>query len=423
MAKAVEVDPGALAGAAEGEQRAGRGLLSITSANVYFILSGYAVQLFLPRLLGSPEAFGRYASAMNVVSILNNVLIAATVQTVSKQVSADLERAETTLRQGLLLQAGLGTVLSAALFVLSPSLAARALLDPGLAPLISAASIVVFCYAPYAALVGALNGRQRFAAQAGLNVIYTTLRTLAILGAAALGFGALGAILGFASAAAGVLLLALVVVGVGKRGGVVAWKSWLLLMGPLWLYQLCLNLTLQVDLSVLKGSVAALGREAGMLPELAADAASRLSGFYRAAQTFAFVPYQLILSVTFVVFPMVSQAVSEGDHAASQRYIRAAMRFSLLVLLAIAAPISGAASGVMRVAYPEVYLGGAEALAVLPFGMVCFALFVIGGTVVSGAGRPGLSAAVALVTVVLVVGCDLAFIRMAGVGPHTLLAA
>jgi len=232
----------------------------------------------------------------------------------------------------------------------------------------------------------------------------------------------LGAILGFASAAVSVLLLALFVVGVGERGEGIAWKRWLLFMGPLWLYQLCLNLTLQVDLSVLKGSVGALGRSAGMLPPAAADAASRLSGFYRAAQTFAFVPYQLILSVTFVVFPMISQAVSEGDHAASQRYIRAAMRFSLLVLLAIAAPISGAAGGVMGVAYPDVYTAGAEALAVLPFGMVCFTLFVVGGTIVSGAGRPGLSDAVALVTVVLVVGCDLAFIRMAGVGPHTLLA-
>ncbi len=410
-------------GPAHGERRAGRGVLSITSAKLYFIVTGYAVQLLLPRLLKTPEAFGLYSSAMNVVSILNNVLIAATVQTVSKHVSADLEHADATLRQGLLLQAVIGTLLGGSLWALAPALAGRVLLDPLLAPLLAAAAVVVFCYASYAALIGALNGRQRFAQQAALDATYTTLRSGLVLSAAALGFGALGAIVGFASAAVCVLLLALWVVGTGRSGSRVPWKRWLLFMAPLWIYQLCLNLTMQVDLSVLKGSVAALSLEAGQLAQDAAALASRMAGFYRAAQTFAFVPYQLILSVTFVVFPMVSQAVSEGDHAASQRYIRGSMRFSLLVLLAVAAPISGAASGVLRVAYPDVYLAGSEALAVLPLGMVCFALFVVGSTIVSGAGRPGLAAVIALITVVLVVGCNLVFIRAAGVGAHTLLAA
>ena len=66
---------------------------SITAAKVYFILTGYTVQLALPRLLGSPETFGLYSAAMSVVSILNNVLIVATIQTVSKHVSEDPRRA------------------------------------------------------------------------------------------------------------------------------------------------------------------------------------------------------------------------------------------------------------------------------------------------------------------------------------------
>ena len=47
-----------------------------------------------------------------------------------------------------------------------------------------------------------------------------------------------------------------------------------------------------------------------------------------------------------------------------RRYIRGAMRFSLLVLLAIAAPISGAAEGVMHIVYPGAYLAGSAALSV-----------------------------------------------------------
>ena len=41
----------------------------------------------LPRLLGSPEAFGQYSLAMSIANVVDNVLIAATVQSLSKRVS------------------------------------------------------------------------------------------------------------------------------------------------------------------------------------------------------------------------------------------------------------------------------------------------------------------------------------------------
>ena len=57
--------------------------------------------------------------------------------------------------------------------------------------------------------------------------------------------------------------------------------------------------------------------------------------------------------------------------------------------IAIAAPVSGAADGVLRLAYQPEYLAGSQALSVLAPGMACFALFVIGATILSGAGMPG----------------------------------
>ncbi|MDH5675528.1 MAG: polysaccharide biosynthesis C-terminal domain-containing protein [Myxococcales bacterium] len=427
-ARTEAADPGAPPATGSGAtqsatQSAGRGVLFITAAKLYFIVAGYAVQLMLPRLLGSPERFGLYSAAMSVVSILNNVLIVATIQTVSKRVSEDPGAADHSLRQGLSLQAVVGAVLAGTLLVSAPLLAERVLLDALLTPLFRIAAVVVFSYALYAALVGSLNGRQLFFKQATLDVTYTTLRSGCILGGAALGYGALGAIGGFASAAVGVLTVALLMVGVGRSGRPLAIRSWLLLMAPLWLYQLCLNMTLQVDLTVLKRSVADLALSAGQGTALAAETASRFAGFYRAAQTFAFVPYQLILSVTFVVFPMISHAVSIGDDTSTRAYIRGAMRFSFIVLFAVAAPISGASAGVMRIAYPDAYLAGASALSLLSLGMVCFALFVIGATILSGAGRPGIAAAVAAVTVVLVIGLNVLLVRAAGIGEGTLGAA
>jgi O-antigen/teichoic acid export membrane protein len=79
------------------------------------------------------------------------------------------------------------------------------------------------------------------------------------------------------------------------------------------------------------------------------------------------------------------------------------MRFSLLFLLSIAAPVAGAATGVLRIAYPVEYLVGAPALATLVFGLVAFALFAVCATALGSAGRPGTAAAVATVGVVVVV--------------------
>jgi stage V sporulation protein B len=412
-------------------RRAGRGVLSMSGSKLYFVVAGYAVQLLMPRLLGSPEAFGLFATAMSLVSILNNVLISATIQVVSKRISEDSTRAPQTLREALVVQLVIGLGFASLLFVGAEPLARRVMLDPLLTPLFRWSALVVISYALYAALIGALNGAQNFLGQAKFDVTYTTLRSGGMLGAAALGLGAAGVFGGFAFAAVLVLSAALFVVGIGKPVAVVSadkiserpWKNWAALMAPLWLYQLCLNIVLQIDTSLLKRTVAELTLATGVSPQAAAELASRYVGFYRAAQTFAFVPYQLILSVAFVIFPMVSEATSLGREDHARTYIRGALRFSLLVLLAIAAPIAGASDSVLRLVYPSSYLAGGSALAMLSIGMVCFALFVIGATIMSGAGRPGVSATIASVAVVVVLVANIAFVRWVGVGDRTLLAA
>jgi stage V sporulation protein B len=415
--------------ALEEARRAGRGILSMSGSKLYFVVAGYAVQLLLPRLLGSPEAFGFFSTAMSLVSILNNVLIAATIQVVSKRISEDTTRARYTLRQALIVQLAFAAVLGGALSLGAEQLASGVMLDPLLAPMFRLSAIVVISYALYAAVIGALNGTQKFLSQAKFDVAYTTLRSCAMIGAAALGFGAVGAFGGFALAAALVLIAGLWVVGTGERADPhdptsrPQWRAWFALIAPLWTYQLCLNLVLQIDTSLLKRTVAELSLAAGDSATAAAEVASRYVGLYRASQTFAFVPYQLILSVAFVIFPMVSQATSLGQEATAQRYIKGALRFSLLVLLALAAPIAGAADSVMRIVYPAAYLEGSSALSVLSLGMVCFALFVIAATIMSGAGRPGLAAAVASVAVAIVVVANVTLVRYVGLGEHTLLAA
>ena len=408
-------------------RRAGRGLFAIAGAKVYFILTAYGIQLALPRLLGSPEAFGLYAAALSAVSMLNMILIAATIQSVSKFVSEDEAASPALLRQGLRIQLALGGLLAGTLFLGAGPLAAF-LRDEALAPLLQVAAAVVFSYALYAAVVGSLNGRHLFVRQAQMDATFSTLRTVGILGGAALGLGALGAMAGFAAAAGTIMVLSMLVVGseLTRRSPEtrrLPLGRWLAFMAPIWAYQAFLNGCLQIDVQVMKKAVAELAMAHGASAVDAAASASTQVGFYRAAQTFAFVPYQLILAMTFIIFPMISRSTAAGDEEAARRTIRGAMRFSLLVLLSVATPMAGAADGVMRIAYPEEYLAGAPALGVLVFGLVAFALFVISATVLSSSGSPGTAAAIAALALAVVVGANWAFIHRAEPGEGVLVAA
>jgi stage V sporulation protein B len=240
---------------------------------------------------------------------------------------------------------------------------------------------------------------------------------------AGLGLGVFGSITGFASAAVVILLVALAMVGLGTRGQKLPLERWTSFMRPIWIYQAFLNGILLVDVLVMKGALATIATEGGATAEDAARIASENVGIYSAAQKFAFVPYQLMLSLTFIVFPMVSRATSQGDSEGAKRTIQEAVRFALIVLVCVAAPVAGASSGVLRIAYPEEYVAGAGALAIQAAGAAAFALFVITSTALSGAGRPGLAAQITAACFLVVVFGNYGLLRVVGIGEHTLEAA
>jgi stage V sporulation protein B len=409
-------------GASSASGSVGSGLAFITLAKLFFIVSGFAVQVGLPRLLGSPEAFGQYSLAMSIANVVDNVLIAATVQSLSKRVSENEALAPARLRQGLKLQLVIGVVIAGTLMLIAPALASVAY-DPELTLMLRIAAFVPLCYAIYAALVGSLNGQRKFRAQATLDVTFSTVRTFGILGAAALGYGAIGALCGFAGAALVILGIALLMVGIGRPGELLPLKTWLSFLLPIALFQLMLNGMLLLDVWVLKNTTAQMALELGSTLEAATAQASALVGYYRAAQNFALVPYQVILSVTFVVFPLVSRAVAAGDAASAKVHIQGALRFSVIVLFLLACPLSGSAEGLIRLAYGAKFLPGASTLSILVFGQLSLALFVIVATVLSGAGRPGLSAGIGLIALIVMLGANRFLVRLAGIGDHTLAAA
>jgi stage V sporulation protein B len=375
-----------------------RGVAVIAAAKAWFMVTGFAQPIVLTRLLLG-EGYGLYAVVLNVISILNNVVVAGSIQAMSHAVT---DGGVTALRKGLLIHAALGLSLAGALLAGADLLGAGVLHDARLPPLLRIGAVIVADYSVYAALVGALNGRRRFRAQAGLDITFATLRTGLILGLAATPLRVTGAITGFAIASVLILLAALALhrddlrapvapAAGGVSTGVFA-RSYARFFAPVLVYQLALNLVLQADLLVMK---AVLSRREGVDEA----AINTLAGVYKAVQNFAFLPYQLLLAVTFVVFPVVSKSTLEGDREATAGFVRGALRFSALALGAMLAVLGAMPGGVLRLAYRPPFDLGAPVLRWLSLAQGAFALSVIGTTIVLAAGRT--AAATALMAAML----------------------
>ena len=356
-------------------QRAGRGFLFITGAKLYFILAGAVIEFLLPHLFPAAARgamFGLYKVTVGVISIVNNVIVTVTIQSVSKFVAEDEAREGQVARAGWRLMLPIGLAAAAGFALLAPFIAGFEN-DSSLVPYLRIAAIIPFGYAMYSVLVGVANGRREFHKQAGLDCTFSTTRAVLVLGLAAAGFGVGGAIAGFAAASIAIIAVAALVVrphaATGERFPASRLGAF---FGQVGLYTLLLNLLLQVSLLLLK-------RYTHSHPELA--------GYYGAANALGQLSYTAIIAVIFVIFPLVSRATFEGDADKARAYVGTAMRYSFMLAALFGVVLIAKPADLIRVPYPDEFAAAGSALQALGIGFVAFAMIAVSGAILNGAGR------------------------------------
>jgi stage V sporulation protein B len=396
---------------ADAARSAGRGGLAITFAKIYFILQGLVQQVLLPRVLGL-DGYGALSSVLSASSITYNPIVTTSIQGVSRAVAqADPADQPATIRRVFTVHAGLA-VASAALFFFAAPWTAGFMRAPHIVASLRLVSLVLLFYGLYSPLIGVLNGRQRFVSQAAFDVVFGTCRTAAlVLGGAWLsheGKGVIGSIGGFVFVAAAVAVAAAFVVGLGRRGAggpTVAEHVGFIL--PLLAGQVLLNCLLQADLTLLRRFAGDAAVASGLSPA----AADPLVGAYRATQLYSFLPYQLLVSVTFILFPMLAAAAKLGDRAAVARYVATGVRIAMLLAGLMVSVTSGLSGPLLRLVYsPEVAELGARSMQILTLGFGTFAILGVLTAVLSSLGRERSGALVVAVAFALVVTLGFSFV-------------
>jgi stage V sporulation protein B len=401
---------------------AGRGGLAVAFAKVYFIVVGLVQQIVLPRLLGL-DGYGALASALSVAGITYNPVTTTSIQSVSRAVAQAAPGTEAgTIRRVFTVHAAFALLLAGGFFCLAPSIAdlmgARHVSGP-----LRILSGVMLMYGLYTPLVGVLNGQRKFVAQATLDVIAGTLRTVGLIAGAFVfaryGLAVEGATAGFVGGASLILTVAVLLVGIGKRSASsVSVRSHLIFALPVLLGQILFNLLLQADLTLLRR----FASQAALAQGLTAAAADPLVGAYRATQLFSFLPYQLLIAVTFILFPMLASAARDGDRAAVARYVRTGVRLALVLAGLMVSVTAGLSDRLLYLVFgAEAAALGGGSLELLAVGFGGFAIFGVLTTVLNSLKHERESVIVTAVAVTLVVALCYLRVRGAPFGAHLLL--
>lgn len=388
---------------------AARGGLAVAGAKVFFIIVGFAQQTLLPWIIGK-DGYGALSRILAPTNIVNNVVIQSSIQGVSRGVAqTDDAHAGETFRRLFKAHMAIAFPIALLFFFFAPFYATHYQLAPHIARPLQIMSLVVLGYGIYAPVIGSLNGRRLFTRQAGLDVTYAILRTTGLLGlgwfASRMGQGLLGACVGFALAALLIVPVSLKIAGTGSSGNAgPTIKQHLMFILPVALGQVAVQLLMQSDITLLGRFASQLVIAQGATGDAIAKASDEIVAVYRGCQLFAFLPYQLLISVTFILFPMLAKAKAEHDREAIALYVRTGMRLSFVFASLMVGTVAALGPHLLRLTYPvEFSQQGGDALRVLALGQGAFSIFYVETTVLTSLGRERVSAALTAVAVVLIV--------------------
>lgn len=391
---------------------AGKGALFIGAAKAFFMLSGFVQQVLLARLI-SVAGIGAFGAVNSAISMVNNTVVQATIQGVSKFTAEDDSRADAVKRAALKLQLLAGLAIALGFFLGAP-LIADFEKAPGYVPYYRIAAAIPLLYSVYAVFIGSVNGLRRFRTQARFDMTFSAAKTVLLLGLAAVA-GVGGAFAGFALAALVIVVLAARAIGLPRAGVGPMFPMGRLVkfMAAIGGYNLLLNVELLYDQPLLHHFAGLVDPARGGV----------IAGHYQALRTLALLPYQALLVVTFVIFPLVSRATFVEDRETTRAYVTQTLRIALILAAAMGLALGARPAALIAILFPPAYSEGAGALPILVVGQCCLALLAVSCAILNAAGRA--LSALGLMAVTVTTGIATAFVLVprASLGPDMLVAA
>ena len=384
-----------------------RGGLLLMLAKVVHTIAGFGLYFFLSAIMdwsmggAGIAAFGIYGTALVVINPLNMMFAQGTLQLVSQMVASHPGEPDAVFRACARLQVPFALAFLALFQLAVPSIAEHWLNDPAYEPILRVGGLIPFFYAVRCLYQGYCNGTRRFREQSWIDMGSSTLRMGLVLTGAALGYGALGALMGFVAASAVMMVAAMIWIRPARGGPAAALDvaQLLVFQGKILAVTLVSFYLMSLDQLAVKA-----------LADADPNVTNRLAGYYTGNLKIAQIPWGIITAIVWVLFPLV--AGGAGDRVRQRATLRQGFRLVLLLL----APVCVVLSTTAHETYALVFAGNAMRavsdfgdplavvsgpLEVLAVGYFIFGLLVVATMLITAQGRAGTSLLIMSATLAL----------------------
>ncbi|MGB7740487.1 MAG: oligosaccharide flippase family protein [Steroidobacteraceae bacterium] len=334
----------------------GRGTAHLIVAQGVLLVSGFVVSIILARGLGA-AVFGVYGVVMSVLGWLERVLHAGIPGATAALLARDPASGQGVEKSARLMMLLWSLPLFALLLFLAPALGAYFGMASG-TTVFRIAAFNIPAMALFMVYVGILNGRHRFAAAAGVQIVQSIAKLAGILLLFVIGLSITRVFVAHVAASllpAAIALLAYPLIGAPASRKMMA--TILRIALPLTVFSVTLVVLMNLSLWQLQ----ALG---------AGSAAS--IGLYVAGTNLTKMLMLVPTTTSGVLFVAVARAVANSRPDLVMKYVQEAGRFALITLLPVCVLLWIDAEQVMLLLYGADYAGGGRMLGILcsAIGMV-----------------------------------------------------
>ncbi len=349
-----------------------RNALLIPVAKIYFIFTGYLLQMVMSRFL-SVSQMGLYQYVNSVISPVNMVLIQSGVQSTSYFVSRDEKNENKVKFFALKVFAIFSIILFIILQLFAEIISLFITKNVENTIYFRIASGIFLFYGVYAVLIGFINGKKLFKNQALFDIGYTTLKILLIVISLVLGYNLFGVLLSWVISTFVITVIAIFSVKIGENGFSLK-KEYFQYIFPILIYQFLFYILLNLDTWLL-----------GFLSS--SENVLNNGGNYLAVSNIAKIPFQIVLSITFIIFPIISKSnLAEKENL--NVYIFNTFKYAVLFASPFVTTIFVNPKIFLFIIYGQNYLNNTVPLKISVAGTFFLSLFVISNSIISALGKP-----------------------------------
>lgn len=327
-------------------------------ARAVFTIESYVIHIILGHFL-NPIEYGVWGVVFNLLNIFRNVLNNGLPQTLTKLVAENIENAFLYKKRIL----KLGTILGVAfgiIFYFSADPIASLMNDPSIGIYLRLVSILIPSLTIFSIYLGALTGMKSFGSYAFIIIFYQIIQVLMVYIPLELGYGLLGALIGYIVSTLLILILTIIITDRKISSKLVNLSQEIKITtlgifksaGPLSIFVILLNILMTADLLFVKRTYSD----------------SPISGYYNVATTLSKFPYYLYTSIAITLLPNIASKIKTATSEKVNRLIQNNIEILLYMMVPALAIISINANEIIPLMYPREYLPSADILKYIIFG-------------------------------------------------------